>query len=123
MSRVNKKIRRRVGDRGQESQGSKKRGASPRAGKHMKHTGNNKQSRRQVIAGATAALAAAATAGPMVGRARAQKSEPSASEPFKYCLNTSTIRCGQRLDIAKEVELAAKVGFHGLEPWVNELED
>jgi len=123
MSRVNKKIRRRAGDRGQKTQGLKRRGASPRVGKRMKHTSNNKQSRRQVIAGATAALAAAATAGPLVRGARAQKAEMSASEPFKYCLNTSTIRCGQRLDIAKEAELAAKVGFHGLEPWVNELED
>src|SRR5689334_12985677 len=104
MSRVNKKIRRRTGDRGQKSQGFKRRGASPRVGKRMKHTSNNKQSRRQVIAGATAALAAAATAGPLVRGARAQKAETSASEPFKYCLNTSTIRCGQRLDIAKEAE-------------------
>src|SRR5579859_2004955 len=122
MSRVNKKIRRRTGDRGKKLKAPITRGNSPRAGKRMNQTGTKKQSRRQVIAGATAALAAAATAGPLTRRARAQKSEPSASEPFKYCLNTSTIR-GQNIGIAAEVDLAAKVGFHGLEPWVNEIED
>jgi len=122
MSRVNKKIPRRAGDRGKKSSGSNKRGAKPRAGKSMTKTGTKKQSRRQVIAGATAALAAAATAGPLSRSSRAQRSEPSAAEPFKYCLNTSTIR-GQNIGIAAEVELASKVGFHGLEPWVNELED
>ena len=88
----------------------------------MNETVSKKRSRRQVIAGATVALAAAATAGPLARKTRAQKAESSASEPFKYCLNTSTIR-GQNIGIAAEVELAAKVGFHGLEPWVNELEE
>src|SRR6478752_6476946 len=116
MSRVNQKIRRRVGDRGKTSRHSKRRGATPRAGKNMNQTGTKRQSRRQVIAGATVALAAAATAGPLARKTRAQKAgEASASEPFKYCLNTSTIR-GQNIGIAAEVELASKVGFHGLEP-------
>lgn len=89
----------------------------------MNQPSTRKQSRREVIAGATAAIAAAATAGPLARKARAQKStESSVSEPFKYCLNTSTIR-GQNIGIAAEVDLAAKVGFQGLEPWVNELED
>ena len=122
MGRVNQKIRRRTRDRGKKSRASNTRGKPPRAGKSMNQTGTRKQSRRQVIAGATVAIAAA-TAGPLARKARAQRSsESSASEPFKYCLNTSTIR-GQNIGIAAEVELASKVGFHGLEPWVNELED
>jgi 2-keto-myo-inositol isomerase len=51
--------------------------------------------------------------------------EAAASESkssFGYCLNSSTIR-GQKLPIEKEVELAAKVGFNAIEPWINELQD
>ncbi|OYW33991.1 MAG: hypothetical protein B7Z51_00240 [Methyloversatilis sp. 12-65-5] len=42
--------------------------------------------------------------------------------PFRYCLNTSTIR-EQKLGIVAEVELAAKVGYDGIEPWIRELDD
>ncbi|MBN2129285.1 MAG: sugar phosphate isomerase/epimerase [Sedimentisphaerales bacterium] len=38
--------------------------------------------------------------------------------PFRYCLNTSTIR-GQKLGIEKEVEIAAKAGYDAIEPWVH----
>jgi sugar phosphate isomerase/epimerase len=44
-----------------------------------------------------------------------------ADEPFGYCLNTSTLR-GHQLDIAAEIALAAKVGYHAIEPWTNELD-
>lgn len=44
-----------------------------------------------------------------------------ADEPFGYCLNTSTVM-GQKLPLAREAELAAKVGFQALEPWVRELD-
>ena len=82
---------------------------------------NRKRTRREVIAGATAALAVAGAA-PLVRSARqADQSPATGAEPFKYCLNTSTIR-GQNIGIAAEVDLAAKVGFQALEPWVNELE-
>jgi sugar phosphate isomerase/epimerase len=42
-------------------------------------------------------------------------------EPFGYCLNTSTLR-GQNLDIVALVEIAAKVGYQAIEPWISELE-
>ena len=44
-----------------------------------------------------------------------------ASEPFGYCLNTSTIR-GNQLGIVREVEAAARAGFQGIEPWIAELD-
>jgi sugar phosphate isomerase/epimerase len=82
---------------------------------------NRKRTRREVIAGATAALAAAGAA-PLVRPARGAEPQSSGTnEPFKYCLNTSTIR-GQNIGIAAEVDLAAKVGFQAIEPWINELE-
>jgi sugar phosphate isomerase/epimerase len=43
------------------------------------------------------------------------------AEPFGYCLNTSTIR-GQKLSLVQEVEVAARAGYQGIEPWATELE-
>jgi sugar phosphate isomerase/epimerase len=40
---------------------------------------------------------------------------------FQYCLNTSTIS-GFKLPIVAEAQLAAKVGYGGIEPWVRELD-
>jgi 2-keto-myo-inositol isomerase len=42
--------------------------------------------------------------------------------PFRFCLNTATIR-GQKLGIVREVEIAAKAGFEGIEPWVSSIEE
>lgn len=42
-------------------------------------------------------------------------------EPFGYCLNTSTIR-GQGLTLPEEIDVAAKAGYTGLEPWLREIE-
>lgn len=46
--------------------------------------------------------------------------ERSAAEPFGYCLNTSTLR-GHKLPLPEIVELAAKVGYRALEPWLTEM--
>jgi 2-keto-myo-inositol isomerase len=42
--------------------------------------------------------------------------------PFKYCLNTSTIR-GQKLPFDKEIEIAAKAGYKAIEPWVHKIHE
>ena len=42
--------------------------------------------------------------------------------PFLFCLNTATIR-GQKLGLVKEIELAAQVGYQGIEPWISTIED
>ena len=44
----------------------------------------------------------------------------SNSGPFRVCLNTSTIR-GQKLSVDKQVSIAAKAGFEGIEPWIGDL--
>jgi sugar phosphate isomerase/epimerase len=68
-------------------------------------------SRRQWL-GAVSAGALALTAPPA----------PAApAEPFRFCLNTSTIR-GQNLPITEEVNLVARAGYQAIEPWINELE-
>jgi sugar phosphate isomerase/epimerase len=41
-------------------------------------------------------------------------------EPFRYCLNTATIM-GQKLSLAEQVEVTARAGYTGIEPWVRDL--
>jgi sugar phosphate isomerase/epimerase len=43
------------------------------------------------------------------------------SQPFSYCFNTSTIR-GQKLDLVTEVDIAARAGYQGFEPWIGEID-
>ena len=81
---------------------------------------SNHVSRRRFIAGAGAAFGAAVTTGRPALASAAAKSGPKV--PFSYCLNTSTIR-GQKLSLGKEVEIAAKAGYTGIEPWVSKVND
>lgn len=73
-------------------------------------------SRREAMASA-GILVASGLVDPQA-RARA---EMRPEEPFRYSLNTSTLR-GQKLPIAETVAIAAKAGFHAVEPWISELE-
>lgn len=74
---------------------------------------DNPVSRRTLLAAGAAAIAA------NVSPAARQAAGASASpEPFTYCLNTGTIR-GQKLPFDKEIEIAAKAGYHSIEPWVD----
>ncbi len=43
------------------------------------------------------------------------------TSPFRLCLNTSTVK-GHGLSVAEEIDLAADVGYDGIEPWVRELD-
>ncbi|GAB4451277.1 MAG: sugar phosphate isomerase/epimerase [Armatimonadaceae bacterium] len=43
------------------------------------------------------------------------------SEPFRYCLNTSTLR-GHKLPLNELVDIAAAAGYESIEPWVDEIE-
>jgi sugar phosphate isomerase/epimerase len=73
--------------------------------------------RRLLAATGTAAAAVASTA---ITDKTAEAA--GAANPFKYCLNTSTIR-GQNLSLDKEIEIAAKAGYHAIEPWVHKIHD
>jgi len=77
-------------------------------------------SRRQFLS-----AAAAASTVPL-GTAALAASPETGAPPFRYCLNTSTIReCsyrGAKVDILAGIEVAAKAGYSGIEPWINELE-
>lgn len=75
--------------------------------------------RREWLAGTSAALGATLIAAP----APAAESKPRpADEPFGYCLNTSTIRV-PKLTLVDKIEIAAKAGYHGIEPWVSEIDE
>src|SRR5690348_7442398 len=42
-------------------------------------------------------------------------------EPFRFCLNTSTLR-GHSLPLDSLVDISAAAGYEGIEPWIDELE-
>jgi sugar phosphate isomerase/epimerase len=78
----------------------------------------NDWTRRQWLAAAPTALGAAGLA---VAQTKAADKKTSNKDPFRYCLNTSTVQ-GQKLDLAEIVEIAAKAGYQAIEPWLFELE-
>ena len=65
-----------------------------------------------------------ATAGLLAGSAtaRAKSKRKKGTDPFRYCLNMSTIR-GQELSVTEEVDVAGKAGYDAIEPWLGKLND
>jgi sugar phosphate isomerase/epimerase len=89
----------------------------------MSGAGNaGKFSRRQALgrAGWMAAGAVALAQSPAEALASAQRAAGAPEAPFRYCLNTATIR-GQKLGIVKEIEVAAQAGYEAIEPWVDSI--
>ena len=88
-------------------------------------------SRRDLLTrGATLAAAAALPAIPFLeetvsaqqtAQPTPQPSDRSATEPFGYCLNTSTIR-GHNLSITEEIDIAAEAGYRAIEPWIGKID-
>ncbi len=79
--------------------------------------GDRRFSRRDFIV--AAGLAAGAS---FVGGGGAAVAESGQGRRFRYCLNTSTIR-GQKLGLAKEIDVAAEAGYDAIEPWVSSLQE
>jgi len=77
----------------------------------------------------TSAAAVAATGAAITNGEACAADAKSVTEghPFRYCLNTSTIReCqyqGKKVDVVAEVEIAAKAGYTGIEPWIRSLDN
>ncbi len=79
-------------------------------------------SRRRLLGASGAAFGAALLAD---GRTEAAASKPAVTpgaEPFKYCLNASTIR-GQKVGLAREIDIAAQAGYSGIEPWIQTIQE
>jgi sugar phosphate isomerase/epimerase len=82
-----------------------------------------KLSRRNALTHAGLLIGAAAMGDPLPGaRAWAQPQSPPTARPFRFCLNTATLR-GQKLGIAKEIEIAARAGYDAIEPWIDTLQE
>jgi 2-keto-myo-inositol isomerase len=80
-------------------------------------------SRRRFVAASGAALTAALLAGRHANAAsNAQSAGARNAGPFRYSLNTSTIR-GQKLGLEKEIDVAAQAGYSAMEPWVQTLQE
>ena len=73
-------------------------------------------SRRVFLGRSVAALGAAAAPG---ARRLLAEDAPAAS-PFRYGLNTGTLR-GLKLPLPGLVDLAAKAGYQSIEPWIDEV--
>lgn len=54
--------------------------------------------------------------------ALANQAASNSAPAFRYCLNTSTIR-GHKLPIDQQVELTAKAGYDGIEPWIRDIDE
>lgn len=80
--------------------------------------------RRAAIAGAAMAATTAATT---VMTQPIHAADAKSSEPFGYCLNTSTVRyldgqTGKSRPILELIEIASKAGYSAFEPWISELQ-
>ncbi|HJN89131.1 MAG TPA: sugar phosphate isomerase/epimerase family protein [Verrucomicrobiota bacterium] len=85
----------------------------------MPETPQNPMSRRDLLK-----TTSVATAGLLAGSAtaRAKSERKKGTDPFRYCLNMSTIR-GQELSVTGEVDVAGKAGYDAIEPWLGKLND
>jgi sugar phosphate isomerase/epimerase len=79
---------------------------------------NLELTRRQLLNRAGLALGAAAIT-PSVAPATDRRSDAPAHW-FGYSLNTATIR-GQKLTLPEQIEVVAKAGYDGIEPWIADV--
>jgi len=78
-------------------------------------------SRRELFQTAGAAGVGAAALAMSHSAAAKDASGNPARSSFKYCFNTSTIR-GQKIPLPEEIDLIAKAGYSGVEPWIREID-
>jgi 2-keto-myo-inositol isomerase len=76
--------------------------------------------RRDALKASALAAGTLALENALSSTARAATKAAGAADPFLYCLNTSTIR-GQELPIDEEIEVTAKAGYQGIEPWLRKI--
>src|SRR5579864_4337921 len=82
-----------------------------------------KLSRRGALSQTGLLVSAAVFARNLSNTAVAADSSPEVSSaPFRFCLNTATIR-GQKLGIVKEIEIVAQAGYDAIEPWVDAIQE
>src|SRR6266478_9129686 len=78
-------------------------------------------SRRTALAQAGLLMAGAVLGEKAAAQSPSNPARKATGEAFRYCLNTATIR-GQKLGLAREIEVAAKAGYDAIEPWVDAIQ-
>ncbi|HEV8606223.1 MAG TPA: sugar phosphate isomerase/epimerase family protein [Tepidisphaeraceae bacterium] len=91
-----------------------------RAGAKRRTTMKPKMTRREMLVAGSAVIGSGVATRLARGQAAGEVKTPEGA--FVYCLNTSTVR-GQKLPLVAELEIAAKVGYSAVEPWINEIAD
>ena len=61
------------------------------------------------------------SAAPVVSGIRLEASAQKSESRFRFCLNTATIQ-GQNLPLDKQIEVASKAGYQGIEPWLRDVD-
>ncbi len=79
-------------------------------------------SRREAITRAGIVVGAALAGGSTTNASAQPAAVAAPAGPFRFCLNTGTVR-GQKLGLAGEIEVAAKAGYQGIEPWIGSIDD
>lgn len=79
-------------------------------------------SRREMLLKTGTAVGAGISASTIESPASTDIHTRGKNEPFRYCLNTSTLR-GHKLSLVQEIEIASKAGYSGIEPWIGEIEE
>ena len=89
---------------------------------------SHRMDRREWLIGSTAlattasiAITGSANAGTLPLSSPQPGSSTRPAGPFRYCLNTSTLR-GQKLSLREEVRIASQAGYTGIEPWIREIQ-
>jgi len=76
-------------------------------------------SRRELLTRSATAAGLTLSAG--LYAAESSSITPRQKRPFGYCFNTSCVR-ESRPDLVAEIEMVAKAGYDGIEPWIRELD-
>ena len=76
--------------------------------------------RRAFLASAATGILATRRSADAVAGESAGGGNQTIASPFRFCLNTSTIR-GQKLGIQEEIRIAAEAGYDGIEPWIRSI--
>ncbi|MCX5645514.1 MAG: sugar phosphate isomerase/epimerase [Phycisphaerae bacterium] len=80
-------------------------------------------SRRRFVVSSGVALGAALLTGRRTdAAAQSKRADTPGAQLFRYSLNASTIR-GQKLGLAKEIDIAAEAGYSAFEPWIQTIQD
>ena len=80
-------------------------------------------SRRSLLVHAGTGIGTGILAGCVTGTCPAEENgQDGERQPFRFCLNTGTIS-GHKLSLVEEVEVTARAGYSGIEPWIRKLRE